>query len=83
MRTFSDVTDIIRLKNYYREFFKSRAGKAVLRDLAKVCHATTTTYNEDPREHAVAEGRRQIWLRIQNMINIPDAEIYELQQGED
>lgn len=35
-----------------------------LRDLGKRCHADTSTYHADPREHARREGRREVFLEI-------------------
>lgn len=82
MRQFADIDDLVRLKRSYREVFSSPAGKRVLRDLAKACHAATTTFDENPNEQSRKEGKRQIFLRIQNMINVPDEEVWSLNNGE-
>lgn len=82
MRKFTDPMEVFRLTRSYREIFRSEAGKRVLRDLAKVCHAASTTFDENPSEQARKEGKRQIWLRIQNMINLSDDEITALTKGE-
>ena len=76
MRTFTDAVDILRLRNSYRKTFEGTSeGRRVLRDLAKVCHAASTTFDEDPREAARREGKRQIWLRIQMLMNMQDDEV--------
>lgn len=47
--------------------------QAVLKDLAKFCRATDTTFHPDPRVHAQLEGRREVWLRICHHIKLdPD-----------
>lgn len=43
----------------------------VLADLAKFCRATEPCWHPDPRTHALLEGRREVWLRIQKHINLP------------
>lgn len=58
--------------------YKSPFTKEVLKDLAKFCRAHETTYHPDPRIHAVLEGRREVWLRIQEHLNLTIDQIYEL-----
>lgn len=50
----------------YRQLFdpQDRNAQAVLKDLAKFCRANESCFHTDPRAHAVAEGRREVWLRI-------------------
>lgn len=50
----------------------------VLKDLAKFCRAHDTTFHADPRLHAVLEGRREVWLRIQEHLNLTIDQIYEI-----
>jgi hypothetical protein len=38
----------------------------VRRDLKKFCRAEVSTYATDARDHAMLEGRRDTWLRIEN-----------------
>lgn len=52
--------------------------ETVLEDLAKFCRAHETTFNADPRIHAAMEGRREVWLRIMEMLQLNDDEIFEL-----
>lgn len=50
----------------------------VLADLAKFCRANESTFHPDPRKHAVLEGRREVWLRIEKHLNLNDEELYQL-----
>jgi hypothetical protein len=50
----------------------------VLKDLAKFCRAHESTYHSDARVHAVAEGRREVWLRISDHLNLSVDELYDL-----
>ncbi len=50
------------------------AGKRVFRDLALYCGAYKTTFRPDAREHALMEGRRQVFLKMQAMLELPDEE---------
>lgn len=38
--------------------------ESVMADLAGFCHADESTYEHDPRLHALREGRREVFLRI-------------------
>lgn len=54
------------------------ASKIVLADLARFCRANTTTFHPDPRVHAALEGRREVFLRITNHLNLTPAQLYEI-----
>lgn len=62
----------------YQIAFGSPAGQAVLLDLAIFCRANETCFHADPRRHAVAEGRREVWLRIQQHMNLGDDQLIAL-----
>lgn len=52
------------------------AVATVLRDLANECFAFHTTFDADPRIHARREGRRDVWLHIQEMLQVPNDEAW-------
>lgn len=73
----------IDLKQKLRSFLLSRQqaynqvfniesvfAQTVLLDLARFCRADVSTFHQDPRAHALAEGRREVWLRIQKHIKL-------------
>lgn len=62
---------------------ENRYAQNVLSDLAKFCRATESTFHKDPRAHAVLEGRREVWLRIQKQLNLSAEQIYNLSQKGD
>jgi hypothetical protein len=68
-------------KRDYGHAFLSPAGQAVLADLATFCRATESCYNDDARRHAVAEGRREVWLRIQNHLHLTPEQLYIIHSG--
>lgn len=70
-------------QHQYRVAFRSPPGEAVLRDLARFCRANETTFHADPRAHALAEGRREVWLRIQNHLQLSPDDLWRLVSGED
>jgi hypothetical protein len=77
------VSDDVAAKNEelqraYALAFGSPAGQAVLADLAPFCRAATTTFHPDARVHAALEGRREVWLRITQFMNLRDEEILQL-----
>ena len=68
----------------YRNTFAGQRGTApdvVLRDLARFCRAHESTMHVDARAHAVAEGRREVWLRIQRHMNLTPDQLWALYDG--
>jgi len=63
---------------YVKTFLDNAFGDEVLRDLAKFCRANATTFHVDPRAHALAEGRREVWLRIQHHLRLSDEDLWRL-----
>jgi hypothetical protein len=86
----------IRKRKYaYRRMFlgengqKSADGQAVLADLAKFCKANQSTAvvspisrTVDPIASALAEGRREVWLRIMAHLHIEDRVIFNLNEDQ-
>lgn len=68
-------------RHQYQLTFRSPPGQAVLKDLARFCRANETTFHADPRAHALAEGRREVWLRIQQHLHLPPEELWALYSG--
>lgn len=65
-------------RQQYLQTFSNEAGKNVLADLATFCRANESTFHPDPRIHAVLEGRREVWLRLQNHLKLTDEELFEI-----
>lgn len=70
-----------RRKRDYQLAFKSPAGQQVLIDLAKFCRANAPAWHNDPRAHALLEGRREVFLRIQNHLNLSPEQLYAIFAG--
>jgi hypothetical protein len=68
-------------KRNYQLAFGSPAGQVVLQDLVKFCRACETTYDADPRIHAALEGRREVFLRIQQHLNLSSEQLFSLYTG--
>lgn len=62
----------------YRRIFEGPYGREVLKDLAQFCRAHDSTWHADARVHAVLEGRREVWLKIERMLNLTSEELYQL-----
>lgn len=62
----------------YVQTFNTPHGEKVLEDLAKFCRAHETTFHTDPRVHAALEGRREVFLRIQQHLNLDDPALWRL-----
>lgn len=50
----------------------------VLKDLARFCRAHSSTFHLDARAHALQEGRREVWLRIMEHLNLDDKTLWKL-----
>lgn len=69
-----------RAMHYQRIFFDddgtvSLSGRKVLADLRKFCRVDRSTFEADPRAHALLEGRREVALRILTMLGIKGEDI--------
>lgn len=73
----------MRRRHAYRLTFLSPPGEEVMRDLAKFCRANETTFHSNDRVHCLAEGRREVWLRIANHLRMPPDELWKLYSGMD
>lgn len=62
----------------YQQTFAGPVAERVLADLARFCRAHKTTFHPDDRAHAVAEGRREVWLRIQQHLKLNNDDIWNL-----
>lgn len=69
----------------YRRVFdpQNQFTETVLKDLAQFCRAHESTFHTDPRAHAVMEGRREVWLRIQTFLQLDIEEVYRLHKIKD
>lgn len=72
---------LFRRRYQYQLCFRSPPGQEVLRDLAVFCRAGESTFHDDPRAHALAEGRREVWLRISHHLHLTPEQIWELYDG--
>lgn len=63
---------------YVKTFLHNAFGQEVLADLARFCRAKESTFHPDPRVHAVLEGRREVYLRIAQHLNMTDDELWAL-----
>lgn len=58
------------------------AGDIVLRDLARFCRAhESCVIPGDHDRTLLLEGRREVWLRIQQHLKLSDQELYNLYAG--
>jgi hypothetical protein len=72
----------LRKQAYQQTFNKeSVAVQRVLKDLAKFCRANITTFHPDSRMHAHLEGRREVWLRITQHLQLTPEELLKILGG--
>lgn len=63
----------------YQQTFneESLSSQKVLEDLYRFCRGGDTTFNPDPRLHALLEGRREVWLRIQYHLKLDPDQLWK------
>lgn len=81
---------VLRKRQAYRAIFMptgemSRPANIVLTDLRRFCRASVSTVvvsptsgTVDPYASFVAEGRREVWNRIAQNLNLSDADLHRL-----
>lgn len=77
-----------RAVHYQRVFLDedgtpSLSARKVLADLRKFCRVDRSTFEADPRAHALLEGRREVALRILAMLNIRGEDIAQFVEVSD
>lgn len=50
-------------------------GQKILADLDRFCRGNESTFHADPRAHALLEGRREVFLRILNFLEMDSREV--------
>lgn len=73
---------LIRRHQDYAQTFQGPVPDRVLADLARFCRAGESTFHPDARVHAVLEGRREVWLRIQKYLRLSAADVDRLVKNE-
>lgn len=73
--------DTDQLKTAYQMAFAGPPGQSVLADLGRFCRADEPCWSEDQRHHARLEGRREVWLRIQQQLKLPTEELMQRRVG--
>lgn len=73
---------VARRRTAYVKTFDGPFSEEVLLDLSRFCRAEQSTFHPDPRVHAVLEGRREVWLRIQEHLRLSDDELFALYNGQ-
>jgi hypothetical protein len=66
-----------RRRMAYISAFTNPVGEEVLADLAKFCRATETTHDKDALVAAHLDGRREVWLRIQQHLNLTEDQVWK------
>lgn len=63
----------------YKDTFSTPQGKEVLKDLAKFCGQNSPTHVPgDPYTSAYKEGMRRVFLRIQQFVNLNEADLQKI-----
>lgn len=79
--SFGTAKRAVRLRRAFVNAFGTPSGQMVLADLEKFCRANETCFDTDARVNAALEGRREVWLRIQQHLNLSSEDLFQLYSG--
>lgn len=83
--TLEKVMEFIRTRQHaYKLVFRwdQPADQAVLQDLARFCRANEScAVPGDHDKTMMLEGRREVWLRIQQHLNLTPEQLFQLYGG--
>lgn len=73
---------LVRRYAYQQTFPPNGVHSAtVLKDLARFCRAHESTHEANERDSLIFEGRRQVWLRLQEHLQLSPEQLWELYSG--
>jgi hypothetical protein len=76
---FGRALDLLRGRSQaYKLTFGKPDANRVLVDLARFCRANASTFHPDPRVAAALDGRREVWLRIQNHLRLTPEQLLNI-----
>ncbi len=76
------LRDTAELQQAYQIAFSGPSGQLVLADMKRFCRAGSPCWDADPRIHALLEGRREVFLRVDDQINLPVEELLQRRVGD-
>jgi hypothetical protein len=74
---------LFRRQAAYRQTFAGPVPAKVLTDLARFCRADSSTFSPDPHVAARLDGRREVWLRIAQHLNLTQEQMWQLYGSDD
>lgn len=78
---------MLRSRSYKRVFMPAgvldRDAEIVLADLRELCFGNSTTFHADPNVAARRQGRREVWLRITQHLNLDEERVQKLVELDD
>lgn len=71
----------MRRRYAFIKTFDGPLAAEVLKDIARFCRAHESTHDANERDSLIFEGRRQVWLRIQEHLRLTPDQLWELYSG--
>lgn len=76
------LDDQLKRVNAYKRFAESEDGKLILEDLSRFCYAKGSTYAGNAHDMVFNEGKRNVHLYMNSIINIDPKTIEEMIKGQ-
>ena len=65
----------------YQKTFNGPLAEVVLKDLARFCRAHESTFHDNERVQSKMDGRREVWLRVQEHLRLSPDDLWTLYSG--
>lgn len=77
-----DIKDQVKRVEAFKQVFNSENGKLILEDLSRFCYAKGSTYSGNPHDMVFNEGKRNVYLYVNSIINIDPKTLEEMLKGQ-
>lgn len=77
-----DIKDQIKRVNAYKQLADTDFGKLILEDLSRFCYAKGSTYSGNAHDMVFNEGKRNVYLYVNSIINIDPKALEEMYKGQ-
>jgi len=71
----------VEIANSFQRLFAQPEGEVFLAWLIDMCSTNHTTFDENPLRMAAAEGRRQVWCAINEILQMTARDIADVQNA--
>lgn len=76
------IEEQLKRVNAYKRFAETEDGKLILEDLSRFCYAKGSTFTGDANSTFFNEGKRNVYLYMNTVINVDPKTLEEMVKGQ-